>query len=109
VVFWTAAFRYAVSKDLTRIRRSFTVDHSPIADAGDQLLNESWRVSTETSGGCEMLMNAQGWSSASMAYVRGDAVRYLVSCNRGNDWLLAHGDTEHQAWKDVIKQSESSR
>jgi hypothetical protein len=74
--------------------------------AADELLNQSKPLSPSTMDGCEALMKSRGWSSGAVAHIRSGKALYVVTCNRGEEWIVGKGVTQHAAWKHAVKRAE---
>jgi hypothetical protein len=57
-------------------------------------------------GSIEAILKTKGWSSGAMACIQGGKTLFVVTCNRGRDWIIGKGETERAAWKDAAKQAD---
>jgi hypothetical protein len=78
----------------------------PVApDAADQLLDQSKPLSPSTIESCDVLLKSKGWSSGAVAHIQDGKTVYVVTCNRGPEWILGKGETQLTAWKDAAKRA----
>jgi hypothetical protein len=61
--------------------------------------DDGFRGCPATIAEARMVLDDAGWTASETAFVGKGNTDWLVACQRGTDWMFAHGRTQLAAWR----------